>query len=162
MKTRLGFVSNSSSSSFIIIGHGEYEKGLSDLVPRNEILVVSSQGETEFGWTSCKYRGVFTRINFAYLQTQYVNESTRAKWLDMLETAIREEFKCTEVVWLINTEYNCDENIASEHGKYVWGYIDHQSAASEGQNTEMFENMDTLKRFLFCEDSYVQGGNDNE
>jgi hypothetical protein len=41
------------------------------------------------------------------------------------------------------------------------GYIDHQSSAEEGANIEMFENEDSLEKFLFSKRSKIIGGNDN-
>lgn len=41
------------------------------------------------------------------------------------------------------------------------GYIDHQSCATEGENTEIFNDDDTLRRFLFADDSYIHTDNDN-
>jgi hypothetical protein len=43
-----------------------------------------------------------------------------------------------------------------------WAYIDHGSSASEGENTEIFDNDEQLKSFIFNPDSYIQNQNDNE
>lgn len=155
MKTRLGFVSNSSSSSFVVIAK-------SDMIPRgqwkNQPLNVGESGEREFGWDNKKYTSVYSRINFAYLQAMSVaeydksSEATKHKWLAMLEKVIKEYTGTPSIANLIEMEYG---------GKY-WGYIDHQSCSSEGENTEIFESEESLKNFLFSRDSYIQGGNDNE
>ena len=149
MKIRKGFVSNSSSSSFIVIGDGPLKE-----LKIDGTVIIGQHGETEFGWENTVYDGVWSRINFAYLQAV-----DRSEWLEMLEDILKEHLGCTEIVYLINTSY--DEKPDSEHGPYVRGYIDHQSAACEGSNTEMFESKEKLKQFLFCADSYIQGGNDN-
>ncbi len=47
-----------------------------------------------------------------------------------------------------------------KHG-CVYGYIDHQSAACDGENLEMFENDDALARFLFGKESRIVLDNDN-
>lgn len=41
----------------------------------------------------------------------------------------------------------------------IGGYIDHQS--SSPKNTEMFSDLNTLKKFLFSSDSYIVLDNDN-
>ena len=49
-------------------------------------------------------------------------------------------------------------------GEYIYvdnGYIDRQSCATEGENTEIFDDDDTLKRFLFADSSYIHTDNDN-
>lgn len=40
-------------------------------------------------------------------------------------------------------------------------YIDHQSAAYEGENEEIFENKQKMKDFIFGRGSYIQLDNDN-
>ena len=157
MKVRKGFVSNSSSSSFIIIGHGEMESGLDRFV-EYDTLVLGDQGHTKFGWEYTEYRDMWSRINFAYLQTQSGNN---VEWLEMLETAIKDSFGCSAIVWLLTDEYDMDNKESPYGHKMVYGYIDHASAAYEGENIEMFDDIDTLKRFLFCDDSHIQGDNDN-
>ena len=137
MKTRHGFVSNSSSSSFIVIGTRDFEH------PTNYIdstYTVFENGTTDFGWDVTTYRGMDTRINFAWLQAKY-----NPSWMEMLEEVMKEHLGCSEIV-----EIDAD------------GYIDHQSAACEGENTEMFETRETLARFLFSPDSCIEGGNDNQ
>ena len=158
MKIRKGYVSNSSSSSFIVIGRGEMEKNLTEFA-EYETLVLGDKGNTEFGWEHTEYHDMWSRINFAYLQTK--SGGDRVEWLEMLETTIKEAFNCSAIVWLLDDDYGADKKRSPYGHRMVWGYIDHQSAACEGENTEMFDDMDSLKRFLFCHDSYIQGDNDN-
>lgn len=152
MKIRTGFVSNSSSSSFIVISNsGKYERLAFPL--EDGVLVVGENGTTEFGWDNIKYPSVYDRINFSFIQSDYGKDFNRCQ---MLEEVLRENIKgLTKIVW------NISPDCSPKDGK-VWGYIDHQSSRSEGQNMEMFETKETLKNFIFGQGSYIQGGNDNE
>lgn len=69
MKTRLDFVSNSSSSSFIVINDtGKYASN-ADMAGMSELSLPSDAGGgcTEFGWQLQKYYDVFSKLNWAAL-----------------------------------------------------------------------------------------------
>lgn len=144
MKMRNGFVSNSSSSSFVVIGNGVHQTLKPD---ENGILVVGPDvgGTSEFGWEVVDHDDIFSRINFAYLQSRE-NEGWRNMWFDVLlkQTDVK------HVVWVPN-----------EDEFYPDGYIDHASAACEGENTEIFDNEEALTNFIFAEDSNIHTDNDN-
>lgn len=163
MKIRNSFVSNSSSSSFIVIGTGRLS------IPehnRNDLNVPwDFGGETEFGWGPTTHYDFGSRLNFAYLQTQYINrngdpllqkalehtEGHANSWLNMLEIVLRKNMSVTKINWDLSLDYE-------DTG---YGYIDHQSCAAEGSNTEMFDSIEELERFLFAEDSMIEEDNDN-
>lgn len=154
VKIRNGFVSNSSSSSFIVINNKTYAK-LHDEINNVDIsqplrVPQTFGGETEFGWEKVKYEEIGSKINFAYIQAEVLGQ----EYIDMLERVLLDEFKVPSVEFNITDDWDDEEKI--------WGYIDHQSSASEGENTEIFDNEAILKNFLFTEGSYIQGGNDNE
>jgi hypothetical protein len=141
------FVSNSSSSSFVVIGR----KGLTKPDFCDPLIVDKNLGETEFGWGPATILDCGSRIIFAYIQTAYGENKER---LNILEKAIKEYCNISNVVWKITMECGGDD------GK-DWGYIDHQSSYIEGKNLEIFESEDVLKQFLFTKDSAIILDNDN-
>ncbi len=150
MKTRNGFVSNSSSSSFICIDYSPLtDERFNVFTTDNCILVVDgSNGITEFGWGPETITDSWSRLNFCYLQALYAN---RQEWIIMLEKLLEKRCGISEVEWDINLEY--------DNTCYV--YIDHQSCASEDRNTEMFDSETNLEHFIFGKGSKIVLDNDN-
>lgn len=139
MKNREGFVTNSSSSSFIVVKHSDYNKVLGNGID----LIIGEVGETEFGWSEHYYHNFYDKLNFAYMQTTYSNYDGTG-WKNMLVRVLKESGFNNIFVPL-----NFD------------GYIDHASSATEGANTEMFDTEEALADFLFNEESYIRTDNDN-
>lgn len=150
MKIRTCFVSNSSSSSFVII---DANKGYDKLESTEySIYKVGNIGKTEFGWGPENIKDIHSRINFAYLQTIY-SKIKGKKWKQMLEDVIKKNSEIKEIEYIITDNYD-------EEGK-TWGYIDHQSSACEGENIEIFENKNKLRDFVFGKGSKIHLNNDN-
>jgi hypothetical protein len=106
-------------------------------------------GEKQFGWQVEYYRDVYSKINFAYLQTYYAKNK---EWRKMLKKVIMDHTGAYGVRFNVDPEDYNSEN---------YGYIDHGSNATEDENTEMFENENTLNKFLFNPKSYICNDNDN-
>jgi hypothetical protein len=148
-KTRFGFISNSSSSSFIVISNrGNY--GFPDWYKGKEFVVDNNTGETGFGWGPRTYCDFGSKLIFAYFQAEMINKT---EWINLLEEVVKEGTGASSIVWKVSTN---DEWDSPDHG-----YIDHQSASIEYRNIEMFDSKETLKDFLFNSQSYIELDNDN-
>jgi hypothetical protein len=160
MKKRNGFVSNSSSSSFIIVSDKEEIDTPLALngtikIPRNEM------GEIDFSRIGGFYQDFDSKLNFIVLQALY---SDIQEYMDAVLDVLKMKFG-DEVKFEINLRrefYDFYEENADEKGLY-YGSIDHDSIGGEFYN--MLEsaangNTDDLYNFLFKSESYLMMGED--
>lgn len=150
MKIRNGFVSNSSSSSFVVIQQSN-DIIVPDIFEDWIYIPTTFGGETKFEWQKNIYKDIGSKINFVMLQSMYLKD----KYNDMIFKLIMD---CYPNVKDITNAFTFNFDCFSRN----YGSIDHQSCSIEGKNIEMFESYDTLKRFIFGKESYIQTGNDNE
>jgi hypothetical protein len=120
------------------------------------VFVIGHCGETGFGWGVEEHHDIESRINFAYIQAMSIDPLKGNEWLEMLDRVIKENSNAKEVISKIDVNYEHEDD-----DEYFRGYIDHQSCASEGENTEIFDNMQMLKDFIFGTGSYIHVDNDN-
>lgn len=171
MKVRNGFVSNSSSSSFVVYGRDSAK--LIKEMPTNlytrvweiwadrDIPIMTlpfADAELEFGWQFEQYHNIKDRFNFVVAMLISMKEEERYEYKEMLQKVLRKHMSHNEYL-----------QIRYDYNYFFWDSttndllsIDHQSAWGEGSNRELFENEKNLEDFIFNEDSFIQCGNDNE
>jgi len=145
MKTKRAiWESNSSSSHSITLTNGSI---FDDTIPIN-----SEDGKIhilfgEFGWEWKKYNDALTKAS--YVATYVFNDGTEEQ--QNILTNVIKDFCGAEVIY--------DEIHDEYHPK---GYIDHQSSDDSNKGIHQIDfTYDSIKKFIFCKESYLVTGNDN-
>lgn len=173
MKKRTDFVSNSSSSSFVVISNkGEYENSFKDCW-ETITLPFEYEGCKEFGWQTERYYDIWSKLNWCALVVLYRYESVKYETSsEELKTTIGEPWRLPAnmeelLVKVCKEKLDIDIELKKPVGEQSFydldlGYIDHQSAPSETpENARMFETAETLYDFIANENSYIDNSNDN-
>ena len=163
MKIRSDFVSNSSSSSFIIIGRDNY---ISNELHDRSLELPTYKGNYEFGWQFSKYDDIYSKLNFCFIilnDIYYYKDNDIPEWNSELYKKYVDKFKDYKSLFEEVCKNELHLNIKMKFGTtecYV--FIDHQSNIFEQpDNGKMFESYDNMKDFLLSKDSCIVCGNDN-
>ncbi len=158
MKERLEFVSNSSSSSYVVrpddMQYRDMDKEAAKLFTKG-LCSPTEDGkwnglfldyEAEFGWQRQNYREAEVKWNWLVLQAYYDG----GKYREIVEQYVRKFVEDCEIDW---------GDIASMESRSI-AYIDHQSVDAKST----FEAVETvgISQFLVNNNCYIRNGNDND
>lgn len=138
MKRRLGFVSNSSSSSFVVVSEYGYHGKQTLTMTDGKLVLGQIGGNDEFGWSFIEYNDFLSKLNWVCLQADYSKDN---RYKEMIESVLKNNIDgIEEIVWELE------------------GSIDHQSKTTGME--QIFKDETSLKNFLFDSESHVRTGND--
>ena len=164
MKIRNGFVSNSSSSSFVVIGKEDLKiPELNNAYIHNRVLMIPQTFGGNWDFTQCETFNTFEdRLNFAALVAWYKEgpngyDNSDDIYTSMLTETLVHDFKLEAVK--INFRYDDDSSYTYQDpfGVYDINFIPCDSHPSNNTNTRiMFKDRKTLRKFLYAPDSEIK------
>jgi hypothetical protein len=169
MKIRNGFVSNSSSSSFVAIAKKRDKEIPVPITYSNTLMIPRNlSGETEFGSNSGKYSDFDSKLNFLILQALYADD---INCISFIYQILRQKFGNIDIKNNLRLDFvDFDDGDDSEElDKIHFGSIDHQSIGEgfleffEGSPEDKKKNLasrayslvEKMYNFLFMNDSYL-------
>lgn len=165
---RQGFVSNSSSSSFIVYNPDkagneyfdikDFKKfyTINDNVATVNLPYITKNSSEDFDWSVRHYDRFEDKVNFVFFQ--YWGENIKGL-KNVFETALlkiiqKRHPNVTSLEVNINEDV-IDEKIFFNHGSYVW-----EEYSCDSFHT-IYRDVDSMVEFLMNKTFYVQGSNDN-
>ena len=180
MKLRDGFVSNSSSSSFIVpiisdLQNKDYTvykryfsvENVQQYYPEGDsysITLPLNHNNSQFGWEEAVYDTFARKLDYLLLQIESLSSDSRLyhSFKNSLENALRpicrKAYGISQLKpFYFETRIDYDD----------YSYIDHQSTWQENQGVveTYFKGREPSSELIenyLVGDSYVQGGNDND
>ena len=165
---RQGFVSNSSSSSFIVYNPDKAGNEYFDIkdfkkfytikgnVATVNLPYITKNSSEDFDWSVIRYNSFEDKVNFVFFQ--YWGENIKCL-KNVFETALLKIIQkgypnVTSLEVNINEDV-VDKKIFFNHGSYVWEEYSYDSFHT------IYRDVDSMVEFLMNKTFYVQGSNDN-
>lgn len=170
MKARYGFVSNSSSSSFVVIAKKRDKEIPIPITFSNTLMIPRNlSGEIDFRLSGGKYFDFDSKLNFLILQVLYADN---LDYVSLIYQVLGQKFGNIDIKNNLRrdfVDFDDEEDDSEELDKLHFGFIDHQSIG--GGFLELFEGspedkkkslvfrvdslVEKMYNFLFMEDSYL-------
>jgi len=148
MKIRKSFVSNSSSSSFIIFNFDDFKRKATEQ-EKDRFLIDNKLYIKDDMFTCERYpskmedlRSFSDKIMYVYHQINDSSDNVRKVFLKNFKECLAEYFEIPK------------KNIVIVKNK-IDGWVDHQSSVTEGVNMSILFNKDIMFNFLFNEKTFL-------